>query len=193
MINYGFNLFGWIKKIIPEFLQRGGEGATWVDPDGQDWIDPDDNSWFFGSMGNNIHLSWIAALVAPIQTMNTWLWDYVQATRYKMYLTGQVLYLEHYLNDLFDPDLRRIFISDAVSAIAPFVFNKAENNPVYIFNKLEGEDPFYLRNISDFSSQYDFIINVPSDITLSASLVNQMRSAVNYYKQAGKKYNIINF
>ncbi len=193
MINYSFNVFTWIRKIIPEFLQRDAAGSEWVDPDGNSWEDPDGNSWFVESLAGNKHMSWVSALVSPLQTMNAWLWEFVQATRYKMYLTGQVIYLEHYLNDLFDPDLRRIFISNSVPATAPFVFNKVENNPVYIYNKAEAEDPFYLRNIADYLSQYDFIINVPSDITLTTAFTNQIRSAVNYYKQAGKKYTIINF
>lgn len=106
--------------------------------------------------------------------------------RYEMAFNGQVMYLEHVLNDQFDPSLRRIHIGN--SDHSNFVlYNDVENEaPTYMYNDIENEDPLYLFNNTEIS--YTFIIYVPIG---GITDYNRFRSWVDKYKTKGKKYIII--
>ena len=138
-------------------------------------------------------IAWVNSLIAPLQLLNGDFQSFVSSVRYKMYLTGQVIYLEHYLNDLFDASERRIYISDSLPALAPFLYNKVDGEHLTIYNKSEGQAPVYLYTKEDLSGQNDFIINVPAVIPVTANLEKQIEAAVERYKQAGARYLIQNF
>lgn len=135
----------------------------------------------------------LKAFLKPSQNLNDDLVLFVAKSRRKANFTGQVIYLEHLLNDEFDTTQRRIYIADGqANVLPPFLFNKIEERPVYIHNKSENQNKFYLYNKSEYFTTADFIVFVPNAI-LTASLVVEMERAVNYYKQAGKTFGIQGF
>lgn len=186
-----FKIFQFIKNAIPWFLQKGNGSQFWTTPDGSFWMDPDGSFWTIEE-GDNRHLAWIRSLVAPIQKLNDWFSSYAAGIVYHLNLTGQVIYLEHYLNDLFDKEIRRIWIEDGTLVLPPFLYNKADNADIfYLYNK-GGNDPFYLYDKADYDVQEMFIVHIPADLPLDQYLENRIRAAVNRYKQAGSHYKIVN-
>ncbi len=197
-MRYDFNIFKYIKKAIPWFLYRLDGGLFWMAPDGLFWQAPNGDFWNTGD-GESRHLDWIKSLLNPLQTLNKLFKLYTDDILYHMYLTGQVIYLEHYLNDLFDNEKRRIYISDGSLVLPPFLYTKYDyskhsNIPIlYLFLKADGSTPFYLYNKTDYDVQEEFIINVPNEIPLTPYIENRIRAATNKYKQAGSIYSIVNY
>lgn len=192
-MNYFVNFFEYLRHFPLHSLVWGlGDGA-WTTEGGDDWITEDGASW--GLSGYNKHLSWIRAVLAPLQILNGDLVTLVADIRYRMNLTGQVIYLEHYLNDLFDNVERRIYIEDDTPTLPVHLFNKADglSGTIVIYNKVEGEPGPYLYNRADFNAQFDFVVKVPAAIPLTPIFQSQVRAAVNQYRQAGKRFTIENF
>jgi hypothetical protein len=187
-----FKILQFVKSALPWFLQKGNNTQFWTTPDGSFWMDPDNSFWTIEE-GDSRHLSWIRSLIAPVQKLNDWFHTYADNIVYHLNLTGQVMYLEHYLNDLFDLELRRIWIEDGSLVLPPFLFNKADNEaPLYIYNKADNEVPFYMYRKSDYNVQEMFIVHIPAVLPLDQYLENRIRAAVNRYKQAGAIYKIVN-
>lgn len=106
--------------------------------------------------------------------------------RYEIAFNGQVMNLEHVLNDYFDNILRRIRIAD-YSVTPLYLFNLAEDNEVtYLFNSDEVADPVYLNNQEEASGL--FIIYVPIGQITNYNLFNSIATK---YKLKGKTYQII--
>lgn len=192
-MNYAFNIYLFCKGIIPHFLQKLGDTLIWQTAGGLNWITAGGLYW--GTSTPSRHLEWIESLLQPLQTLNAQLAAFVNQTRYLMSLTGQVIYLEHYLNDLFDPIERRIYIDDGALTLPPYLYNQAdEHEPEwYLYNTADGEDPIYLYNIPDYANNGWFIVFVPAAIPLTPTFLNECRRAVNRYKQAGPTYQIQSF
>lgn len=182
MRTYFVDVYKMAKDLVLHFLQDGGligwgtSGMLWVV-----------EGIAFGGGSPSRHLAWVKSLVAPLKSLNVTFRAYVDEVRYKMYITGQVVYLEHYLNDLYDPVVRRIYISDGDAGVPLFLYRKADNQPITVYNKSEGETPPFMLNKGDFEGQVDFIVNLPYE-EVPATALNKMRAQINRYKQAGKRY-----
>lgn len=162
MAKYNFNPFNYVKQAVPSFI-RGAK-----------------------------LLSYLKALLAPLNTLIVLFNTYVSNSRYLANFTGQEVYLEHLLNDRFDPVQRRIYIDDGVAAILPpFVFNKVEQRPVYVYNKVENQ-PLYIYNKTEYGVGNDFIVYVPNAI-LNTLTQTQIEATVLLYKLASKQFSIQGF
>ena len=132
--------------------------------------------------------AWLRVLSAPLQTVSNDVDSYENNTRYELQFNGQVMYLEHRLNDAFDNALRRIYIDDPQPTnIQPTVItNRADNQPTLIVrNRGEASTQtatFY--NIVELQTRFDFVVFVPTSIHTTSQ--NALRSTVNYYRVAGK-------
>ena len=134
---------------------------------------------------------YLKAAFKPLQQLNDILFNYRRDTRYKLAITGQVIYLEHYLNDLYDPVLRRIYIADTASIEYDYLYNVVETGgPMYLYNAAEAEPPIYLENYSEIASADSFIVMVPVAVTYDETV---MRSQIDQYKAAGRQYSIDTF
>lgn len=142
-----------------------------------------------------VHAAWLAALLKPLSTLNGRLETLVSQSRYFLAFNGQVILLEHVLNDRFDPGQRRIFIDDPLEdAILPtFVFNRVEGQPdLYIYNQVEGQPDTFVYNAVDFVTTTDFLVMIPSDV-FSTELEILIKSLVDEYRKAGSRYQIQTF
>lgn len=137
-------------------------------------------------------IAWIKALISPVQTLTD---DFVQFKADKKYdvsFNGQVIYLEHLLNDRFDDTQRRIYITDSTTQIiAPFVYNKVEQKEIYIYNKSEST-PFFLFGKNEYLTGTDFIVHVPTAL-LTPSVEIILVALVKRYKIAGKRFEVKTF
>lgn len=190
MISYIIDMYQLAKNLLPHFLQRKSV-LGWITQDNFFWVTATGETWGTGDASR--HLAWLRALMAPLSTLNVIFMTAVNDIRYRLYLTGQVIYLEHYLNDLFDPISRRIYIEDGNPTTSFFLYNKADNvtDPV-IYNKSEAQPPVYITNRSEAEDDVDFIIYIPFDlVTSQATLEPKIKTSTNRYKPAGRRYLII--
>ena len=137
-------------------------------------------------------LRWIESLVKPVKDINDNLVAFRDATNRRLTFSAQVISLEKFLNDLLDPILKRIFISHPVT-IKDFTYlhNKAENAPsFFLFNDSEGKPPIFFYNLSEIDAEFDYFVNIPAVITFDEDVV---RTEINVYNQAGKRYDIVTF
>jgi len=106
--------------------------------------------------------AWVRVLSTPLQTLNNDIEAYKTKIRYELQFNGQVIYLEHRLNDAFDPTLRRIYIDDPLPTnIQPnIVTNRADNQPTIIVrNRIEGSSiTVGLYNIIEIQTRWDFVV-----------------------------------
>lgn len=112
--------------------------------------------------------------------------------------TGQVMWLERMLNlrfygvsawkTLAEPTAGgRIWIDNTASAIpSTYIYADSEQQtPLYIHAHSEGEPPVYIYAQSEYSSQYDFIVMVPSSLTFDQ---DEMTALVEEYKIGGVRF-----
>lgn len=134
-------------------------------------------------------LALLRSLIAPIQHLYNSFYDYFAKVKYELIFDGTVIYLEHILNDTFDPTNRAIYIDDAIDSEAVVLFNLAENNEnTYLYNIAENESATILFNESEAFA--DFTVMVPQALTFNQ---DQMIAMVKKYKIAGKKFTIQTF
>ncbi len=135
-------------------------------------------------------VAWLRALTSPVRRLNTRFRALRVETLYFLAHNGQVCYLEAALNDVFDAEERRIFISDPEYRDPVYLFRTNEERPVYLSLSSElpvvGYDaPRYLYLNSELynGSGVQFIVNVPAAVTYNEA---RLRALVNKYRLASK-------
>lgn len=110
-------------------------------------------------------------------------------TKYDLTFNGQTIYLEHFLNDQYDPTLRRIYIEDIDTDDTLYLFNKSEQNELtHLFNQSENEPALYLINQSESITTVDFQIIIPGDVVFDELV---LRKRFDQYRLAGPNYEIV--
>lgn len=128
-----------------------------------------------------VTLAWLGVLCWPIIKLYQVFSRNRSANLYRLQITGQVCFLEKMLNDRYDPAERRIYISEATERPPLYLYQDAENKPVYL-----GEMPLY--QDTEFGINLDdFVVFVHNMIIFE---FNEMRSLVNLYKLAGTRYSV---
>ncbi len=138
--------------------------------------------------------AWMSALLTPLHTVNADFSAVASDIRYKADFTGQVMYLEHYLNDVYDSAQRRIYIDDPAETQIErkVVFNKNDSeNTLIVGNKSEGANT-YLSNQDASVTSVDFIIHAPSTVFVDADEL-EWRAHIDQYRIAGKTYTFETF
>jgi len=129
-------------------------------------------------------LSYVRAALKPLERIKSEFLALVDRSRYRLNLSGRVIDLEHYLNDLFDETARRIYIEDSQVALPPIMYTKAEGIPIELRTITEGGGlTFYSQD--DFDVLVDFIIWVPTSILTRE---DEIRAYANHYVSAGRRY-----
>ena len=128
-------------------------------------------------------LSLLKCFVAPIQTMQNDFETNRNNNIYKLNHNGQICKLVSVLNDTFDKDQRRIYITDNGDSAVLLIHKDTDQKLVQL--------PVIVHRNEDYSdSGYDFVVCIPSDIILTREKELHIKSVVNYYKLAGKRYEI---
>ncbi|MCX8482857.1 MAG: hypothetical protein ORN50_04700 [Crocinitomicaceae bacterium] len=130
---------------------------------------------------------YMKAAAKPLSELLDSFYLFFDDIKYVLQFNGQVIYLEHILNDQFDNVDRGIYIEDADNNQNVFIFNLAEENEqLFLFNLVEEETPVYFYNYSEVSN-FDFIVYIPASVTFDEELVKYY---VNKYKCAAKRWKI---
>lgn len=133
-------------------------------------------------------LALISSMIKPLVDTQTKFYEYFEEKKYELTFNGQVIYLEHLLNDKFDNVLRRIYIGDASQTPNVFLFNHSEHNePLYLYNNSQNINTTYLFNASEETPGVDFIVYIPIGFVYNENL---FKKYLNKFKTAGKRYKI---
>jgi hypothetical protein len=107
---------------------------------------------------------------------------------YKLSHNGQVCYLVGALNDSFDPVERRIFITDAGGNDIVPIYPDSDLNVVVL--NTDTDVSMSLQTDSGYTGgNYDFKVNLPYRYTDATTY--QIKSLIDFYKLAGKRYDLI--
>ncbi|MBE9468965.1 MAG: hypothetical protein IMY72_11700 [Bacteroidetes bacterium] len=139
-------------------------------------------------MRTAFNLNFLNALLMPFKDVYNAFKLFRDTNIYKLSHTGQVCYLEGALNDAFDTDLRRLRIEDAGSDEIILLSLDTDETPLMVDDDITGA--ILIHNDSAyFNSDYDFIVIIP--YAFSSSELYRLKALVDYYKLAGKRYDVI--
>lgn len=132
-------------------------------------------------------IEWLYALLFPLEDLYARFMSFVGFINYRTAITGQVIYLEHLLNDTYDPIDRRITITDGEFEPQTYAYFEAEGvrEPyIYFASEVDPQED-YITPYSNSLNRVDFYINFPILIFL---FLQDLEAYVNPYKLAGKTY-----
>jgi hypothetical protein len=138
-----------------------------------------------------VHLSWLKALLSPLQTLNDNFANvYFPDVFARSKRNAQKIVLEHTLNSIFNANsFPLIYINNTGTLIDIISFyTKDETNPVPIYAKSEG-NPLFIYTKEEYFNGGMFVVNVPSAVIPNFN-ENQIKSEVDKYRPAGTKYEI---
>ena len=132
-------------------------------------------------------LAWLGIMVAPVQFLYQDLLRFRTQKLYELAITPQVCYLQKMLNDRYDYVQRRIVIVDAMEQDPVYIFRTSENKPQFFYRRSENQPVYFFTRGESGALRNDFVIQVPAAIVFPSA---EMRSLVQTYKLAGKKFAI---
>lgn len=134
------------------------------------------------------HFAFLNSLVTPLQQLHSLFLQFRENQLYDLKITGQVIYLELVLNDIFDPVQRRIYIEDGEIYEPPVFYEEYKNQPVIFNEEASASNPIFwnTENIEN-RINVNFYVWVPSDVVFDTS---RMKAVVNKYKVFGRTYEI---
>ncbi len=139
-------------------------------------------------------IDWLSCLLHPLSFVNYNLNIFRKESIYKVTHNGQVVYLQKVLNDKYDNELRRIRIQDSFIYDPTWVYPEIRELPVYVYDE---NNPVYIYDESAFdTAETDFVAIFPNEIKpvneIDLNILEiQIKSLINYYKLAGKRYLIL--
>lgn len=144
-----------------------------------------------------IRLAWLGVLLYGVQRVYELFMLFRADRMYWVSHNSQVCYMEAALNDLFDNELRRIYIADGAHFDPVYVFMDTEEHPVWLATDgelplSEYDAPVYLpTDIETYDMGYQFIVYYPVGLVFDMA---RMRALVNKYRLPSKwNYDIVSF
>lgn len=131
-------------------------------------------------------LAWLRSLAAPLTRIYT-AFSHARSRRlYALAHNGQVVYLQALLNDSFDPDARRIIVADGLHYTPLYVYQPAEDAPLYLGQPTEaGTAPFacpaWLPTLPETADDAGacFIVQLPASLSVSDT---HLRTLIDTYR-----------
>jgi hypothetical protein len=125
------------------------------------------------------------ALLYPLRALLKLFYTSRDADLYNLNHNGQVCYLRGMLNDVFDPILRRITISDSFRYNYVIFYPEADDKSILFETVLFARSEFIGTESAEFN------VNVPAALNITQDEELRMKSLLNYYKLISKRYAII--
>lgn len=133
-------------------------------------------------------LEYIKSAFKPLDTLKQQFYIFYEKQKYELTFNGQVIYLEHVLNDQFDNIDRGIYITDATLIQSKYIFTDIENNEeTFLYMESEGEPPYNIYTNQEYIDDVDFIVNIPSAVTYDEDL---LKFWVNKYRITPMRWKI---
>ncbi len=138
--------------------------------------------------------SYVYAYVSPVAYLHIQFKAFMADTKYRLVHNGQHCHLRGLLNDAFDPMQRRIFLSDMVGMHEPLLlYQRGENKAKRIYRRSENKEVILNRRGFGAVNGFDFVINVPNALSLTADDIVRLRALTDAYKLVSKRYQLIYF
>ena len=129
----------------------------------------------------------ISAIAVPFDFLRNKLNLFRNKNLYNLSITSQVCFLEKALNDKFDSELRRIFITNGAWRASLPIYIIPENQPVPLRLTSENQPlPLYLQHENGFINE-NFVVNVPTELQ---PFEQDLKGVVMAFKLAGKTFSI---
>lgn len=135
--------------------------------------------------GNGNIVRFIQACLAGMQTLNNKFVSFTTAKKEELKYNAQIIYLTKRLNDLYDNENRRIYISNVQSIVTVYVYSSTERDEPYIYSIRETSDAVYVPSVFESGIDYNYIIFVPAGLEYSEDKFN---ATVRRYNLADKRY-----
>jgi hypothetical protein len=128
--------------------------------------------------------AWLKSLCFPVLKLYDEFLIKRAADLYNIRHDSRVFSLEAVLNDRFDVDARRIYITDGFTKDRTYIYTKLEVKPLFL-----GSVPLY--NNGDYADTgVDFIVWIPNIITINTQDLIELNALVKAYKLAGKRFKV---
>jgi len=134
-------------------------------------------------------IAFLNAFTKPIERMHTEFLEQKAEWQYRLSHNGQVFSLEKVLNDAFDNDERRIYITSVDFQDDIYIGNRDNIDQVYISAPPDDDTTTYIGSAPNYMEQADFIVHVPADILAANEIL--IRNTIDLYKIAGKTYILV--
>ena len=143
-------------------------------------------SWLIPPVLKSNHLPILLnAFIAPIKNTYRSFIQFKTESEYRLSNNSQVCYLTKVLNDRFDLDKRQIIITDSSRYTQLYVYPAKDGKDVFL-----GEE--FIRPKTDFADTgVDFTVILPENFRIDENEMYEMKSLINSYKLAGKRYKIV--
>jgi hypothetical protein len=137
------------------------------------------------ALRRTIYYAWVKALCSPMVSMYGTFTAWRNANLYQIRHDSRVFSMQAVFNDAFDKINRRIYITDGYNKNRIYLYTRTEAQPVFLNPSIP------LWNRGDYSDTgVDFIVWVPTAITMTVTDMIQLTGLVNKYKLASKRYAI---
>lgn len=135
-------------------------------------------------------IAWLVAMTKPISRRNAELESLRARSRLEVFRNGQTMVLEYWLNSLFDPTNRDIYITDAEDTVPVLFLHFVASAVVppfiyYNFTASSGLNPKLYSWQSYVNAAY-FIVHIP--IAIFQANLPAITAVVDRYKVAGNRY-----
>ena len=134
------------------------------------------------------YLAFVYTFMQTLKQTNLTFNSFRTFTNYCLSFTGQVIYLEEWLNQQYDPVARGIVIVDTSNQVYTYIRRKIEARPpLYLYRKSEAQPPRYLKRISEFQTFSFFTIQIPASVIFNEDI---LRSQLKKWVLLSKNYTI---
>jgi len=135
--------------------------------------------------GKTAHLFLLVGFVG-IQKVRDLFDGWREATDYKLKFAAQVVVLEQYLNELFDPSGSGITVTDGTLGVT-YLYNVAEAAAdLYLYNMAEDEIVPRLQRIGEYVGNY--VVTIPSSRFADATANRAIHGKIDFFNPAGMSY-----
>jgi hypothetical protein len=129
--------------------------------------------------------AWLHTLCWPVVQLYNEFMIKRSGDLYNLAHDSRVFSMEAVFNDRFDSVERRIYIADGLTKTRLYAYLRIENKPLFLHPSI----PLY--NRGDYADTgIDFIVWVPTVISLSAQNLIELNALIVKYKLAGKRFKI---
>lgn len=140
-------------------------------------------------------VSYVKASLAPIQTLGDQLSTKRDDTLEFLNYNGQHKVLEEYLNNIYDPTTRRIFITEndiaALDEVNMYQTGDVSVEPLVFYQTAEvNPAPIAFYQTSEGVSAFNFTVNIPTSITFNTVVLT---AQLKNYTEASKYFNFVTF
>lgn len=136
-------------------------------------------------------IAWLMTLLGPLNDTQQRFLAFINDIDLRTAITCQVIYIEHILNYIFDPDDQRIYIGPGQNQAQIYIYGDAipvVNNRFIYGDGVPDPNPDYLYGDNTQLSMVDFIVYVPVTLVIDELL---FKATVEYYRKAGKRWKIV--